>query len=64
MQSLNANDVIDSSLLVWVTGYPGTGKTTLGNKLKERKGWIHYDGDMFPNGGDPIYDTGIPTLRC
>lgn len=47
--------------LVWVTGAPGTGKTTLGNAFKERKQWLHYDGDMFTHGGNPIVDTGIPT---
>lgn len=48
-------------LLVWVTGHPGAGKTTLGNEFRSRRGWLHFDGDMFSHGGDPIRDTGIPT---
>jgi hypothetical protein len=49
--------------LVWVTGQPGCGKTTLGNAMKATKGWLHYDGDMYTHGGHPIQDTGIPTAE-
>lgn len=47
--------------LVWVCGHPGAGKTTLGNLVKERRQWLHFDGDSYTHGGDPIRDTGIPT---
>ncbi len=46
---------------IWVTGQSGCGKTTLGQQLRARAGFVHFDGDVFANGGQPEVFSGIPT---
>lgn len=49
---------------LWIcSGQSGCGKTTLGNQLKEVDGALHFDGDIFGAGGDPINETGLPTAE-
>jgi len=48
--------------LVWITGRSGAGKTTLGENFKKLDDWVHFDSDIWVNGGDPLEDSGqIPT---
>ena len=48
-------------LLIWASGQSGAGKTTLGEGLRTRYGFVHYDADIYAYGGDPTTQTGIPT---
>jgi len=44
------NSSVDKSI-VWITGYPGCGKTTVGDYLARYAGYVHVDVDdefMFP----------------
>jgi hypothetical protein len=49
--------------LLWVSGQSGCGKTTLGQQLHARAGFVHFDGDVFANGGEPEAFSGIPTAE-
>jgi len=44
--------------VVFVTGSSGSGKTTLCQNLKRENGFVHFDVDMWTNGGDPIKNAG------
>ena len=37
----------DAQQAVWLTGWPGAGKTTMGRHIAERHGWYLCDGDEF-----------------
>jgi len=43
---------------VFVTGSSGSGKTSLSKGLKRENDFIHFDVDMWTNGGDPINNAG------
>jgi gluconate kinase len=47
--------------LLFVTGQSGGGKTSLGNNLKDKCGFVHFDGDVFSAGADATRFTGVPT---
>ena len=43
-----------------MTGCGGSGKTTLGEGLRNKYGFLHWDADQFYNGMDPIKDAAKP----
>lgn len=50
--------------LVFVTGYSGAGKTTLAEGLKHKHDFIHFDGESWMCGMDPIEEAGVtPTAE-
>ena len=46
---------------MWISGQSGSGKTSLGEALKQQHDFVHFDGDVFANGGVPEHFSGIPT---
>lgn len=55
---------VDSSAqcgrLVFVTGPSGAGKTTLAEALRTKHNFLHFEGDRWMCGGDPVRDTDKP----
>ena len=47
-----------STILVFITGRAGSGKTTLGENFKTRNDFVHFDGDQYPHGNHPVKDSG------
>jgi adenylate kinase family enzyme len=48
--------------VILVTGLQGSGKTTLAEELKARHGFVHFDGDLWASGANPItgdYETKL-----
>lgn len=46
-------------MILWLSGQSGAGKTTLGKNLsKMYHSFVHFDGDVYFSGGDPIHDAG------
>merc|ERR1711865_51321 len=47
--------------LIFVSGTPGAGKTTIGEGLKRHNGFVHFDGDVWSfglTGFDPVVHSG------
>jgi chloramphenicol 3-O-phosphotransferase len=44
--------------IVLVSGVPSAGKTTLAELLRDKCGWIHFDGDCWTVGRDPVTEAG------
>ncbi|CAB9531934.1 expressed unknown protein (Partial), partial [Seminavis robusta] len=47
------------AVFLWISGQSGAGKTTLGTNLSDHYGLVHFDGDVFYQGVDPIADAGV-----
>ena len=43
---------------IFITGRSGAGKTTVSESLKNEYNFIHFDGDQFPYGNNPIKQSG------
>ena len=43
--------------VVFLVGPSGAGKTTLGENLKSHFGFLHFEGDQWSYGGDPLQDS-------
>ena len=52
------NNATLTRYVIFVTGRTGAGKTTLGENFNKLDNFIHWDGDQFAYGGDPIKDSG------
>ena len=52
--------------LVWLAGYPGTGKTTTALLLAKRAGYVYYEGDCISMGRNPFIppDTEADNLSA
>lgn len=50
--------------LVFVSGHSGAGKTTLAEGLKKHHGFVHFDGESWMCGLDPIAESAVtPTAE-
>jgi len=48
---------------LFVSGYRGSGKTSLGERLKRDHNFLHFNADVWVFGGDPILESGeIPDV--
>lgn len=54
---------VGGRVLVLVSGQSGCGKTTLGQNLKEKCGFVHFDGDTFAHGGRAEEFSGFATAE-
>ena len=58
--------------VIVITGLQGAGKTTLAEELRARHGFIHFDGDLWTSGANPVagdYETELglqqaPTMEA
>ena len=52
--------------LVWLAGYPGTGKSTTALMMAKRAGYVYYEGDAISKGVNPLIppDTEVDNLHA
>lgn len=60
---IDANEAIESpdntqQYVIFVTGRSGAGKTTLGESFNVLPNFVHFDGDQFAHGADPVNQSG------
>ena len=51
-----------SEKLIWLTGPPGVGKSTIAQLLMKDAGFIYYEGDCFSSCRDPFVSSNVDDL--